>query len=178
MILGAETNLDSSNAPDDYLLPGFKVHRFDNPSQILGRGLILYSKELIPENKTDSKIFPHIETVKFEVEISNKKLLIMFMYRSQQYPIKYCKEMLLQAVEEFKDIPNVLIMGDMNTTDNILPNCPYNQIISCQTTSGIYGNIIDHAYVKLHDFNAKGHVLYKSFTKSYHHPICVNLNIK
>jgi multidrug resistance efflux pump len=61
-------------------------------------------------------------------------------------------------------VPNVILIGDMNTTDNLIPDDAYKQLITCQTTSGVKGNMIDHAYVKLNDFVPTGHVLYKLFT--------------
>ena len=69
-------------------------------------------------------------------------------------------------------------MGDTNFSGDLLPNSPYTQIIQGQSTSGVKGNTIDHAYVKLENFNAAGHVLYKSFVQSYHHPVCINVNVK
>ena len=84
----------------------------------------------------------------------------------------------MQLTEEHANSPNVIIMGDMNCTCDLLPNSAYRQIIQCQTTSGVKGNTIDHAYVKLENFEASGHVLYKCFVKSYHHPICVNVKVK
>ena len=49
------------------------------------------------------------------------------------------------------------------------------QLIDSPTCSGIKGKRIDHAYAAFSDFKATGHVLYKCFVNSYHHPICVNV---
>ena len=66
----------------------------------------------------------------------------------------------------------------MNTDEIIITALGYEQQIQCPTTSGMHGKTIDQVYTRLKDFTATGHVLYKSFSKSYHHPICINLLLK
>ena len=66
----------------------------------------------------------------------------------------------------------------MNTEDFLIESEDYYQLIKSPTTFGLNGKIIDQAYAKLRDFEAIGHVLYKSFTNSHHHPICINLKPK
>ena len=58
----------------------------------------------------------------------------------------------------------------MNTEELLITLPGYKQHIQCQTTSGMHGKRIDQAYARLKDFSADGFVLYKSFSKSHHHP--------
>ena len=83
-----------------------------------------------------------------------------------------------EIIKRVNEAKNVLILGDVNTEQNLIKSPEYIQQIHCQTTTGMNGKIIDHAYTKLTDFVANGHVLYKSFARSHHHPICINLLLK
>ena len=138
----------------------------------------MYFKPGFEANSIKSNISQHLEMVQFQVYVQNIQVTIIFLYRSQQHPLVLFKDFLYSAILEHKDTRNLIIIGDVNTQDNIIEDCSFKQLIESPTTSGINGSTIDHAYVKLSDFKGSGHVLYKSFIKSYHHPICLNLTKK
>ena len=66
-------------------------------------------------------------------------------------------------------------MGDFNTEKDLFKEHDYQQVISVSTSADWFGRKLCHAYTKLLDFTCTGHCLYKSFTRSTHHPIAVEL---
>ena len=178
IILGSETNITSETPLDHYTIPGFFSQKFVGPSKKIGRGLILYTKQQISDDSIFSEMKDDAEYVCYREVINEKKIAIVFLYRSAQYPISKFKSDINEIVKEVSQDDNVLILGDMNTDEIIITAPGYEQQIQCPTTSGMHGKTIDQAYTRLKDFTATGHVLYKSFSKSYHHPICINLLLK
>ena len=120
----------------------------------------------------------NLEIVQFSVNVQSKAVRIVFLYRSKQHPVSMLKQNLAGVIDYNDDERNLIIIGDMNTEDSVIDDERFLQQIDGPTTSGIKGNKIDHAYTRLADFDSTGHVLYKCFTNSYHHPICVNLGHK
>ena len=173
IILGAETNLKHDSSPDQYTLPGFQTKPLIAKTNKIGRGLILYSKTAITENNVKHIMEDDVEFGRFETKIEGNDIIILFIYRSEKYSINLFKNKLQTLIIEHQDKKNVVIMGDMNTEECLLAD-DYQLIIQSPTTFKMKRKI-DHAYVKLTNFIATGHVLYKSFLTSHHHPICINL---
>jgi hypothetical protein len=177
-LLGAESNLTHESTPDQYNIPGFYSKPLTGNRNIIGRGLIFYSKQAIIQDNLQQNLHDDVEYGQYEAIIERNRLVMIFMYRSQKYNIQKFRHDLNVMVDHLKEEGNILIIGDMNSEENLIDSKEYHQLIKSPTTSGLHGRIIDQAYVKLTDFTATGHVLYKSFIKSYHHPICINLQIK
>jgi hypothetical protein len=178
ILLGAETNLNNKSTPDQYTIPGFQSKLLIGNTQQIGRGLILYSKTPINDNNIQQIMRNDIEFGRYKTSIKGKDIVVIFIYRSERYNISLLRNDLMILVDELQVEKNVLIIGDMNTEECLIQSNKYQQIIQSTTTSGLHGKIIDQAYVKLTDFHATGFVLYKSFIKSHHHPICINLKLK
>ena len=177
-ILGAETNLDASRNGDYSDIPGYQALRFDSSFGKTGRGLVMYSKIGTALHSIEVDQSENLEIVQFSVNVQSKALRIVFLYRSKQHPVSMLKQNLAGVIDYNEDERNLIIIGDMNTEDSVIDDERFLQQIDGPTTSGIKGNKIDHAYTRLADFDSTGHVLYKCFTNSYHHPICVNLGHK
>ena len=177
IILGSETNINSETPPHHYELPGFNSRKFTGSSRKIGRGLILYTKVKVLNSSVNSLMKEDAEYVRYDLVMNEKIVNIVFLYRSPHYPITNFRSDLNELAEELSLKDNVLIIGDMNTEEIFLnlTSSGYEQKIQCQTTSGMDGKKIDQAYTHLKDFEADRHVLYKSFSKSHHHPICINL---
>ena len=120
----------------------------------------------------------NLEIVQYSVNIHGQNLRIIFLYRSNKYSISTFKQNLQKLVQNNEQERNLVIIGDMNEENTVIPDNRFSQLIDGPTTSGIKGKTIDHAYARIADFNVSGHVLYKCFVNSYHHPICVNLKPK
>jgi hypothetical protein len=178
ILLGAETNLNNKSTPDQYNIPGYECKPLIGNTQQIGHGLILYSKIPINDNDVQKIMKDDVEYGRYKTLIKGKEIVVLFIYRSEKYRIGKFKNDLNILVDELKEERNVLIIGDMNTEECLIQSDEYQQIIQSPTTSGLHGKIIDQAYVKLTDFLAIGQVLYKSFFKSHHHPICINLQLK
>ena len=173
--MGAETNLDGGKGSEFSDIPGFAAKRFDSLSRKTGRGLILYSRLGIDIYNVEILQQDNLEVVQFSASLLNNDIKIIFLYRSLQHPISKFKQDLQQILQDNCHQRNLLILGDFNEEDNVIDDASFVQLIDAPTVSGIKGSRIDHAYARLPDFKCSGHVLYKCFVKSYHHPICVNL---
>ena len=177
-LLGAESNLTNESSQEEYNIPGFEALPLIGNTEQIGRGLILYSKKPIDHDNLQKIMKDDVEYGRYQTLINGKSIVIIFIYRSEQYSIRRFRNDLDMLVDELAKEENVLIIGDMNSEEHLITSNEYQQVIQSPTTSGIHGKIIDQAYIKLADFDATGHVLYKSFTKSHHHPICINLQVK
>ena len=135
----------------------------------------MYSRIGINVNVTDIFQQENLEVVQFSVNLLNIDIKIIFLYRSLQHPLSKFKLNLQHILQQNSHHRNLLILGDCNAEENIIVDTSFLQLIDAPTVSGIKGSRIDHAYARLPDFKCSGHVLYKCFVKSYHHPICVNL---
>ena len=132
-----------------------------------------------------------VETLEFELWIGN-------MYCSPGFSTSCLKKTLNDLVGSLHDKANVLILGDFNTPLNLLEDQGYIQLItgklllnkcflhqltyssycSGNSKSGIFGGRLSQAYARISDYSVDGEILYKSFTKSTHHPIAVILKEK
>ena len=173
LLLGCETNLKQHCEVEKFDIPGFYNIQFNGKLSQIGRGLIIYSKEKKHLDNTQSIMKDHVEYGKISLMIENVKVVIIFMYRSEKYPMHQFRSDLAMLIDKNEGEKNVVILGDMNCESNLIFSEDYDQIIDEPTTCEL--TRIDHAYVKLEDFDANGLVLYKSFVESYHHPICVHL---
>ena len=88
------------------------------------------------------------------------------------------KQELARYVEKHENFSNVLIMGDFNTEADLMEEYGSIQVIQDSTSAGVFGRKLCHAYARTKDFLITGHILYKSFTRSFHHPILAQLEFK
>ena len=135
----------------------------------------MYSKEEKHLDETEKIMKDHVEYGKMSLTIENVNVVIIFIYRSEKYPMPRFRNDLAMLIEENEREKNVIILGDMNCESTLILSEDFDQIIKEPTTCE--QTRIDQAYVKLEGLHAKGYVLYKCFEESYHHPICVNITI-
>ena len=198
ILMGAETNLSSTDPDTNYqiALPHvtFYDKRFDDDSIKVGRGLIVYAKKKIAECETSrsSNGKATMESMAFKVEVLGSKLFIINIYCSPQFPVHSLRKKLSELLASIDQEENVLLMGDFNSEEQVIDDPAYTQLIegkgqmtnnfknpyiacyiSGNTTSGMFGGKLCHAYVKGSDYYMVGEVLFKSFTRSTHHPIAV-----
>ena len=160
-IFGAETNLNNESSPEQYNIHGFESKPLIRYKEKLGRGLIMYSKQSINHDHLNKIMREDVEFGKYQTMIEGQRMVILFVYRSEQYSIRLFRNDLHQLVDEHSHDKNVLIIGDMNSEEHLIESNEYQQIILSPTTSGVNGKRIDQAYIKSADFTATGHVLYK-----------------
>ena len=174
IIFGCETNLNIDMKAEQYDIPGYYNKNFAGKLDQIGRGLIVYSKKEEDVHNIETIMRNDVEYGKITISLEAKTLIILFLYRSEKYPLRQFKDDLDDLVKENENETNVIILGDMNT-EELLIKGDYVQLVNEPTTRE--GTRIDQAYVKLEGLHAKGYVLYKCFEESYHHPICVNITI-
>ena len=172
LLLGCETNLNKDSQHELYDLPGFYSKNFYGKLNQIGRGLIIYSKEESHLQNTEAIMKDHVEYSRIAMTIEQHSLVIIFLYRSEKYPLRQFRNDLDMLVTENEKEKNVIILGDWNNEDRLIDSS-YEQLIQEPTTRD--RTTIDQAYVKLEHFKVQGLVLYKSFVESTHHPICLNI---
>ena len=116
--------------------------------------------------------------MKFQLKYKNIDIFIYTIYRSPRAPISKFKTYLTTLKHEFDTNRNVICIGDFNSCENLLADYGFQESVIGRTTAGLHGNQLCHAYTKLQDFNISGYILMKSFSKSFHHPISILLNLK
>ena len=178
ILMGAETNLNASDPVSNFQIPVvFNGSRFDDSSGKIGRGLIVYAKDKILDLKTyrTNNSSGTIEGMVFKVNCCGLRLTIVNIYRSPHFPMNSLRMSMNDLLESLKEEKNVLVMGDFNTEKNIIEEQTYNykQVIQGSSKAGVFGGNLCHAYARSNDFSFVGETLYRSFTKSTHHPIVV-----
>ena len=158
----------------------FFDYRLDHDPAKLGRGLIVYSKRDIKHINTFRKDINGrvLEMIELEIPLFDTTLHILNVYVSPNFPSFALKETVQRKAKEYKEDSNVLIMGDFNTGKDLFKEHGYKQVISVSTSADRFGGKLCHAYTKVLDFSITGHCLFKSFTRSTHHPIAVELKRK
>ena len=154
VILGAETNLKCNDQSEVYNVIDsdgkFSSYRFDEENQVLGRGLIAFSKLSMSIVKTVRKEIGKdaLELLNFELDVKGHLLLLFNIYSSPKFPTSKLKQELTRIAEKYESFPNVLIMGDFNTQSDLMEENGFSQVICDNTTAGVSGGKLCHAYVR------------------------------
>lgn len=154
----SKSRLNDTDRNEDYDLPGFHIHRFDETNANNGgrsyRGIVVYSKLEFIEIK---KLFlsEDVETVLSCFCHNNKLYQVVFLYSSPQKTSlsKLCN--VLHHLLNILDIDKpIIIMGDtnvdilnQNSLRRFLDSNSLQQLIQTSTTD--YGSCLDHLYTNM-----------------------------
>lgn len=154
----SESRLKDTDRNEDYELPGFHIHRFDETNATNGarsyRGIVVYSKlEFIAIKKLF--LSEDVETVQCYFCHNNRLYQVVFLYCSpQNTSLSKLSNVLHHLLNILDNDKPIIIMGDtnvdflnQNTLRRFLDNNSLQQLIQTSTTD--YGSCLDHLYTNM-----------------------------
>ena len=178
----AESWLNVKDRDEDYLLPGYTMHRFDAMSPSTSRphkGMVIYSR--LNGLTVQQSNVGEIETVITTLETGLSKMQVIFMYcPPNQATVDTMKRYFCKVLELTDERFPLIVMGDTNigacdhvTLQQFLSAHSIHQLISENTTD--YCTCLDHIYIhNTNSFETIGCVSESYY--SDHKPILVSVS--
>ena len=120
----AETKLNGSFPKGHFIIPGFKeLYRLDVSDK--SGGILVFIKEhIISRRLHDLDISPDVQIIPIELNLRNKKWLLLPIYRPPKQDGAYFKEHVERVIDFYSStsVANVVVLGDFNmeTGDQVL----------------------------------------------------------
>ena len=111
----AETKLDETFPDSQFIMPGMKKpYRLDISAS--SGGLLVYVDKNISSKRIFSSLLPDdIQVIILEINIKNRRLLILCLYRPPKQKLNYFVDYLSDLIDKFSETyTDVMVIGDFN----------------------------------------------------------------